>query len=198
MAQSVTKTREQLAAEFFELDGRFSKLLQDRSPEQVTWRPARGAWSVAECIEHVALTNSKYVASIKAATGNRLPSQTSADRPLTTAGWFSAFFLKVIGPQAKTKMRAPQVTRPSSVNPEEALQNLLGTHQQIRDLLASPSQPDLNRVRFKNPFVPLFRFTIASGILIMAAHGRRHLLQAESVYGEPGFPRAGNTARQRA
>jgi hypothetical protein len=198
MAQSLAKTREQLAAEIFELDERFSGLLQGRSREQVTWRPAGGAWSVAECIEHIALTNSKYVVSIKVAiAGSRAP-QISADRPLTTAGWFSAFFLKSIGPQAKTKMRAPEVTRPSSVNPEKALQSLLGTHRQIRDLLASPSQPDLNRVRFKNPFVPLLRFTIASGILIMAAHGRRHLLQAERVCGEPGFPGAGSTARQSA
>lgn len=198
MAQSVAKTREQLAAEFFELDQRFSRLLQDRSREQVTWRPASEAWSVAECSEHVALVNSKYIASIQAAiTKSRTP-KISTDRPLTTSGWFSAFFVKSIGPQVKTKMKAPRITRPSSVNPEDALKNLLGTHQQIRDLLASSSQPDLNRVRFKNPFVPLLRFTIASGILIMAAHGRRHLLQAERVCGEAGFPRVGNTAGQSA
>jgi hypothetical protein len=197
MAQSVAKTREQLAAEFFELDERFSSLLNGRSRGQVTWRPAAGAWSVTECTEHVALINSKYVASIKAAIADSHAPQISRDRPLTTAGWFSAFFLQSIGPQTKTKMRAPRATRPSSVSPKEALKHLLGTHQQIRDLLASTSQPDLNRVRFKNPFVPLLRFTIASAILIMAAHGRRHLLQAEGVCDQPGFPGAENTTAER-
>ena len=115
MAQSVAKTPEQLAAEFFELDQRFSRLLQGRSFEQVTWRPASGGWSVAECIEHVALINSKYVVSIKAATADSGAPQTSADRPLTTAGWFSAFFLNSIGPQAKTKnYPAPPRSCPTS------------------------------------------------------------------------------------
>lgn len=196
MAQLLAKTREQLAAEIFELGERFSGLLQGRSREQVTWRPASGAWSWRNALSMLHLPTPNMLYQLKVAiAGSRAP-QISGDRPLTTAGWFSAFFLKGIGPQAKTKMRAPEVTRPSSVNPEKALQSLLGTHRQIRDLLASPSQPDLNRVRFKNPFVPLLRFTIASGILIMAAHGCRHLLQAERVCGEPGFPGAGNTARQ--
>src|SRR5215471_17801426 len=103
MAQSVAKTREQLATEFFELDDRFSKLLEGGGPEQATWRPASGAWSVAECIEHVALTNSQYVASIQKVIGDGRARQVSIDQPLTTAGWFSAFFLKSIGPQAKSR-----------------------------------------------------------------------------------------------
>ena len=196
MSQSVARTRDQLVAEFSDLDEHFSRLLQGRSREQLTWHPAKGAWSMTECIEHVALINSKYLASIKVAAAASRGPYISVDRPLATAGWSSAFFLRSVGPQARIRMRAPGSVRPSSINPEEALNHLLGTHQQIRDLLASPSQPDLNRVRFKNPFVPLLWFTIATGILIMAAHGRRHLLQAERVCGEPGFPKAGNAARQ--
>jgi len=31
----------------------------------------------------------------------------------------------------------------------------------------------------KNPYLPLIRFTVGTGLLIMPAHERRHLLQAE-------------------
>jgi hypothetical protein len=38
---------------------------------------------------------------------------------------------------------------------------------------------DLNRVRFRNPFLKgLKLFNVATGVLVIAAHERRHLLQA--------------------
>ncbi len=40
---------------------------------------------------------------------------------------------------------------------------------------------DLNRIRFKNPFVHLLSFTVGTGLLIILAHDRRHLWQAEQV-----------------
>jgi hypothetical protein len=44
-------------------------------------------------------------------------------------------------------------------------------------------------VRFKNPFVPLLRFTIGTGLLVINAHDRRHLWP-ERVEDAPGFPKA--------
>jgi hypothetical protein len=51
------------------------------------------------------------------------------------------------------------------------------------------SNYDVNRIRYKNPFIPLLRFTVAAGIEIIAKHEARHLLQAEAVRQLPGFPR---------
>jgi hypothetical protein len=48
---------------------------------------------------------------------------------------------------------------------------------------------EFNRVRFKNPFVPLLRFTVGTGLMVINAHDRRHLWQAERVQVAPGFPK---------
>ena len=162
-----------------DLDDRYAALVQALSPEELARHPAANAWSAAECMEHVALTNSQYLAAIKAAIASGSEGVAHHKKPLTTAGWFSAFFVKAIGPQSKLKTKARKKIRPSAVDARQALQRLQGTHQQVRELLRSESQPDLNRVRFKNPFVPALRFTVATGVLVMAAHGHRHLLQAE-------------------
>ncbi len=178
MAQAVTKTREQLVVEFSDLDDRYVAIVRAHTAEQLLSRPSNG-WSAAECMEHVALTNSQYLAAIKSAIVNTRESS-APQEALTTAGWFSAFFVKSIGPKAKVKIRARKKIRPSATaDAREALQRLQETHHQIRELLCLDPQPDLNRVRFKNPFVPAFRFTVATGLLVMAAHGHRHLLQAE-------------------
>jgi hypothetical protein len=48
---------------------------------------------------------------------------------------------------------------------------------------------DVNRVRFGNPFLPLIRFTVGTGLQIVARHNHRHLLQAERVRQLGEFPR---------
>ena len=194
MAQPVARTREELAGDFLDLDRRYAALLQDRTSKQLTWCPTHGGWSVAQCIEHVARVNSVYLLAIKTAIAGSRKLAESNDQRLRTAGWFSAFFLKSVGPEGETQMRSPQLGRPdpdsSQINPEEALQKLQRTHLEIQELLASSQQMDLNRVRFRNPFVPLIRFTVGTGFLVMAGHGRRHLLQAERVCSANGFPLA--------
>ena len=144
MAQVVARTREELAGDFLDLDRRYAALLQDCTSEQLTWCPTHGGWSAAQCIEHVARVNSVYLLAIKTAIVGSRKLAESTDQPLRTAGWFSAFFLKSVSPEGKTKMRAPRIGRPdpdpSQINPEEALQKLQRTHLEIREVLASSQQ----------------------------------------------------------
>ena len=51
----------------------------------------------------------------------------------------------------------------------------------MRELVARASAYDVNRIRFKNPFTPLLRFTVGTGLEIVTQHQSRHLLQAEVV-----------------
>ena len=51
----------------------------------------------------------------------------------------------------------------------------------MRELVARAAGHDVNRLRFRNPFIPLIRFTVGSGFEITSKHEDRHLLQAERV-----------------
>jgi hypothetical protein len=61
-------------------------------------------------------------------------------------------------------------------------------HDVVRQLITDAAEIDANRARFPNPFVPLIRFSVATGLFVIAAHDRRHLWQAEQVKQAPGFP----------
>src|SRR5258708_7728452 len=181
-------TLEQSIADFAGLGERFGSLA-GHTREQLLWRPDAGkAWCIAECVEHVALTNAAYLENIKPVVTRAAASSNSG--PLRIGGWLSALLLKSVSPQAKRKVGAPRKVRPLRVDPSEAFKKLAATHTEILALLDVQPRPDYNRLRFQNPFVPLVRFTIASAFLIMAAHGRRHLLQAERVCTAPDFPKS--------
>ena len=50
-----------------------------------------------------------------------------------------------------------------------------------RAFLQRFSNVDLARIRFPNPFIPGLRFSLATGVHVIAAHDRRHLWQAWNV-----------------
>lgn len=187
MAGKITRTREELTADLLDQDQRYRALVENCSPDQLLWH-APGSWSITDCVQHVSLANSQYLDPIRQA----VQANKACAAPVTTfstAGWFSSYFVaNVVSAEKKKRFKAPQKIRPSPALPDEALQRLLNTHAEIRTLLASTNLPDLNKIRFKNPFVSVIRFTVATGILVMAAHGRRHLLQAEATRDAARFP----------
>jgi hypothetical protein len=187
--QWLTRTRTQLCGDLSELEQLYSALYSRCSREQLAWRPAAGGWSVAECMEHVSQSILQYLVPMRMAIANGAPPATAEnDYVFCPGGWFSAAFLRRIGPQVTSKFKAPRKIRPLSADPEKSFDELLRNLLETKAILGETAHRDLNRVTFRNPFIPVLRFTVATGFLILAAHGRRHLLQAERVTKADGFP----------
>jgi hypothetical protein len=100
-----------------------------------------------------------------------------------TPGWFGRWFIRnYIEPSAKSKRaRAPRKATPQSRVESSILTSFLRSNAVARELVRRASAYDVNRIRFRNPFVPLIRFTVGTGLEIIAKHQDRHLLQAERV-----------------
>jgi hypothetical protein len=63
----------------------------------------------------------------------------------------------------------------------DAFAHFLASHNELRNYLATNADLDLASIRFPNPFLPAIRFSLATGLHVLAAHGRRHLWQAWRV-----------------
>jgi len=100
-----------------------------------------------------------------------------------TPGWFARFFIRTfIEPSPKTwRGPAPRKIRPSSEVPVSVLERFLSTNRALRQFIDRARDYDVNRIRFKNPFVGPIRWTIGTGLEITSKHEMRHLLQAERV-----------------
>ena len=68
------------------------------------------------------------------------------------------------------------------------LTQFLASNDEARHVIDLAAPYDVNRVRFTNPFVPVIRFTIGTGLEILTRHQDRHLLQAERVRAHAAFP----------
>jgi len=92
-------------------------------------------------------------------------------------------------PPVRTRFKTvKKVTPGTEGDGPVALRDFVDSHAEARRVMASWEQVDLNHVRFRNPFVPVLRFTVGTGWMIVNAHDRRHLSQAERVKESDGYP----------
>jgi len=148
-----------------------------------TWRADPGSWSVAECLDHLATSNRVYLRAM----------QPPADRALTDGrrrrgpaqpGLAGGWFVRLLEPPVRKLLRvtAPQPIRPRPSPPlADALEQFVASQREVVTFLRTYADIDLAGVGFPNPFVRGVRFSLATGLHVVAAHERRHLWQAWRV-----------------
>lgn len=169
-----------IASELDAADARAVALVTGLTLAQLNWKPRPDAWSIGQCLEHLCLSNEVYAEPMTKALGGRATGPVDEIRP----GWFGRWFIRrYIEPTTpRTRGRAPKTTVPVVRQVDASiLDRFIASNARIRDVIALAREHDVNRVRFRNPFVPLIRFTVGTGLQIIARHNHRHLLQAERL-----------------
>jgi DinB superfamily len=159
---------------------------------QLNWQPGGGTgWSVAQCLDHLARINTVYIAALRTAVHAVKPGTVPRGGPIQP-GWFGRWFIGAMEPPPRRKLKAPKKALPAAhKDGADVLRAFVKAHDEVRSLIQEARDMDLNRVRFTNPFIRLFHFTVGTGLLIIAAHDRRHLWQARQVCKAMEAERAG-------
>ena len=158
-------------------------LVSGLTAEQGIWRPAPGAWSVAECLDHLASGHRVYLRAMETAAAPALARGRRRRRP-ALPGLIGGWFVRTLEPPVKPrfKMTAPLKAVPrESPALSDAFQQFFATHNEARAFLRKYADIDLAGIRFANPFIRGIRFSLATGLHVIAAHERRHLWQAWNV-----------------
>ncbi len=146
-----------------------------------SWRPAPGAWSVAECLDHLATANRVYLAPMGDAAERGRAGGRLRRRP-ALPGLLGGMFARSLEPPVRMKMKNPTVATPRTSPPlADSLAAFLESEERVRAFIRANHDLDLAGIRFVNPFVRGIRFSLATGLHVIAAHDRRHLWQAWNV-----------------
>lgn len=163
-------------------------LVSALSDQQLQWQP-EGGWSVAQCLEHLAAINLLHGESMKRAIDRARQAGSSRAAPLTP-GPFGRWFIKGQEPPVTRRFRSPRKMRPrSGLSRTDVLTRYHDSHARLKELARAAATIDANRTTYPNPLFGLLRFKLATGLLALPAHDRRHLWQAERITRHPDFPR---------
>jgi len=154
---------------------------------QLNWQPGPGAWSIGQCLEHLTISNEIYTPPMTRSLAGR------PARPVNEIeiGPFGRWFIRVyIDPKTqKRKAKAPGKAAPAARQLDASiLDRFVASNGKVREVIAAASAHDINRARFVNPFLWWIRFTVGTGLEILARHNHRHLAQAERVKQSTHFP----------
>lgn len=158
-------------------------LVSGSSERHGTWRAQPGSWSVAECLDHLATAHRVYLAAMRPPAERALAEGRSRRGP-ALPGLVGGWFVRSLEPPVKAifRTRAPRKIRPRPSPPlDHALEQFLASHRDVVTFLRTYGAIDLAGVSFPNPFLRGVRFSLATGLHVLAAHERRHLWQAWRV-----------------
>ena len=174
--------RETLLKNLEESRERLLHMANSLSRDQLHYRPAADRWTVAECVEHIAMVESRVLGVIQ----KTLEAAPDSSKRSALEGKDDALIAGVVS--RLTRYQAPEPLVPTGRWPDEQLLNEFeGTRQQTRAFAAS-TNADLRRHFYRHP--ALGELDLYQWLLLIAAHCDRHRVQSEEVMASPGFPRA--------
>jgi len=164
-------------------------LVTGLSHAQLNWKPAPDKWSIAQCLDHLAIASQGfdgYFSDALARGRKKWPVSTGpAYRPSFMGGWL----IKYVSPEAVKKLKAPKIFRPAeSSNLDEPLETFLKQQGRFIKFVRETNGIDYNKTKLRSPVTPLMRYSLADAFVITVVHGQRHLAQARRVRETSGFP----------
>lgn len=150
------------------------------SPAQWNFKPDEKTWSVAECAEHIAVSEDVIFGSVsKIVQGPATPDKKSAVT--------DQFILTAVVNRTQ-KFQAPEVLRPT--HRFATTQEMIDHFKQSREhtiAYVRDTQDDLRGHFFDHPV--LKTMDAYQWILLLSAHSQRHTAQLNEVKANPNFPK---------
>jgi hypothetical protein len=157
------------------------KLFAEQSEDTLMRRPSAGAWSAAECLEHLTATSKSFLPDLAQAKEKAVRESIHSAAPykMDIVGKFVA---RMIEPPARFKFPAPPAFLPSTpISAKASLQGFLKSQEAVLHELDSAGAISMVSVKVTSPANPAVKYNLYSAFRILAAHQRRHLVQAHKA-----------------
>ena len=179
---------EQLEPELQGYDRQFSairegaeQLLDGLTERQLAWHEGVGAWSIVDCLNHLAVTGNESLSRIRSAIVDARSHGLLGTGPFrhTIAG---NVLIRLMDAPPRLRFKAPKAYRPlRDVSVSEILATFFLLQDELARVLRDANGLDLARVKVTNPVTNWFKMSLGQEFAFTAAHERRHLWQASRV-----------------
>lgn len=159
------------------------KKAKDLTSEQLNFRPDPGSWSVAECVEHIAISENNIFGFAQMALKEPADPSKRSEVKMTD----DAIVEMIADRTDKVKTRPEFEPTGKFGSFETSLKEFLTKRESNINFIKSTSDDLRNHY---NDF-PFGKIDTYQTILFMAAHSKRHIQQIEEIISNPKFPKKG-------
>lgn len=180
---TLTPDERKAAVEYYlKTKARLIKDLKGLSEAQLNWKADTSRWSIYQCTEHIALSETMIFQWIQMTEHQPAGPDKHGEVKYTTDK------LVTMSLDRSHKAQAPEMLKPEAkfANTQAALTSYILRRDSTIEYLKM-TQDDL-----KDHFIthPVFgTLDLYQGLFLLAAHSERHTLQIEEVMADPNFPK---------
>jgi hypothetical protein len=136
---------------------------------------------VAECLQHLNISADAYFPIWQQIIANAGPRKTEMNAPYRSDFW-GRLLSWILEPPPRVRSKTPIPFEPMACGTvESVLSGFLERQQRMVATLHRCRGRAIDQVRMASPVDPRIRYSIWSSFLIVSAHQRRHLWQAEQA-----------------
>lgn len=185
----VTGRRAAWAEAFGAAESRMRDLAGGLSRAQLNFRPDPKAWSVGQCLDHLAVSMRVYLGPLERALEETAVHGREGGEPYGRGTWIGRFLVDALRKPGK-RYPAPRSFRPREVelDPEEVRASFEAEIRRFQRALESSAGLPLGGIAMPWPAFRPLKIAVFQAFELQAIHLERHLAQAERVRGHPEFP----------
>jgi hypothetical protein len=160
------------------------KSVKGLSQEQLNFKATPESWSVAECVEHIALSENNLFGMIQGTLKEEAVAGKKSEIKLTDDGVFNAIS------DRSFKVQTQESLKPTGKfgSTDETIKEFM-TKRDEHIKYTEDTNDDLRNHFFTFPVAAFGTVDSYQLILFMAGHSKRHTLQIEEVKANPAFPK---------
>ncbi len=184
MIQSLQQTIEALSRVTAEVKSAFGHL----SVEQLNWKPATDKWSIAQCLDHIIVSNSTYYPQLNEVISARHKNSFYQNIEFISR-FFGNYLIKETGNVVSKPMKSPATFAPSQSKIAATIVSDFEKHQkEFAALIQQLDKTNLQSIVISSPALSIITYNLTDLLTILVGHEQRHLNQAKNVLNHTGFP----------
>lgn len=183
-----TLTKEERDKAVAELEGSkkvFLDATKGLSPAQWSFKAGPDRWSIAECADHIALSEAFILGRV---TDGVLKTPLTPEKRSVTAGKDEKIVIMLQDRSFKAKAPEPLDPTKTVMTPAESVKKFLEGRAKTEEFIKT-TQEDLRDHMFDHPVPAIGTLDGYQWVLLISGHTRRHTLQILEVKADPNFPK---------
>jgi hypothetical protein len=159
------------------------------SAQQLNWKPSAERWSVAQCFDHLLVSNKGYLPIIESVR-NGTKKTRFVERLPVLPGLAGKLLIKSLDPASTRKLKAPKSFQPAQSDVRSSIiDDFVAQQEQVIEGMKSTSHLDLEKIVITSPALSIVAYSLLDAYRVIVVHEQRHLQQAKRVTAEPAFPK---------
>ena len=158
------------------------------SHKQFNWKPSPASWSIAQCLEHLVISDRSYFQVLeKIINGKYTLSFWEKYSPFS--GLLGKMLIDNLQEEVKRKTKTSDKLVPAMSEKDPSFINdYLENLDTFMKYISACRQVDLNKTIITSPMLGFVTYSLKDAITFLPEHEHRHINQAIRVKEHPGFP----------